>query len=52
MLLNCLADSVQVAHVENLTEENINGHHEYRGSALPAWGVMMPPGSSHRLCAC
>lgn len=34
-------DSTAVASVEYLTKENINGHHEYRGSALPAWAITM-----------
>lgn len=34
-------DPVEVAKVEYLTKENIDGHHEYRGSALPAWAVTM-----------
>ncbi|MDO6389866.1 hypothetical protein Q4E40_06985 [Pontibacter sp. BT731] len=34
-------DSVGVAKVEYITQENMDGHHEYRGSALPAWAVTM-----------
>ncbi len=34
-------EPVEVAQVEYLTKENINGHHEYRGSALPAWAITM-----------
>lgn len=34
-------EPVEVSQVEYLTKENINGHHEYRGSALPAWAVTM-----------
>ncbi|MBX0333187.1 PepSY domain-containing protein [Pontibacter sp. HSC-14F20] len=34
-------DSVAVAKVEYITQENMNGHHEYRGSALPAWAITM-----------
>ncbi|WP_299991712.1 PepSY domain-containing protein [uncultured Pontibacter sp.] len=34
-------DSTAVASVEYITKENINGHHEYRGSALPAWAITM-----------
>ncbi|MCP2042023.1 PepSY domain-containing protein [Pontibacter sp. HSC-36F09] len=34
-------DSVAVTKVEYITQENINGHHEYRGSALPAWAITM-----------
>ncbi|WP_188502931.1 PepSY domain-containing protein [Pontibacter amylolyticus] len=34
-------DSVGVARVEYITQENMTGHHEYRGSALPAWAVTM-----------
>nr|WP_299703688.1 PepSY domain-containing protein [uncultured Pontibacter sp.] len=34
-------DPVEVAAVEYLTKENINNHHEYRGSALPAWAITM-----------
>ncbi|MDX5418326.1 MAG: PepSY domain-containing protein [Hymenobacteraceae bacterium] len=41
MALNSFADPVQVAQVEYLTKENIDGHHEYRESALPAWAVTM-----------
>lgn len=41
MALNSFAEPVTVAGVEYLTDENINGHHEYRGSALPAWAVTM-----------
>jgi len=41
MALNSFVDPVQVARVEYLTKENINGHHEYRESALPAWAVTM-----------
>ncbi|WP_033316747.1 PepSY domain-containing protein [Pontibacter roseus] len=41
MALNSFVDSVQVARVEYLTQENINGHHEYRESPLPAWAITM-----------
>jgi uncharacterized iron-regulated membrane protein len=41
MALSNFAEPVEVAQVEYLTDENINGHHEYRGSALPAWAVTM-----------
>lgn len=35
------AEPVEVAQVEYLTKENLNGHHEYRSGALPAWAVTM-----------
>lgn len=41
MALDNFVDPVEVAEVEYLTEENMSGHHEYRGSALPAWAVTM-----------
>ncbi|PVY41679.1 PepSY domain-containing protein [Pontibacter virosus] len=34
-------DSVAVAKVAYITQENMTGHHEYRGSALPAWAITM-----------
>lgn len=34
-------DPVAVAKVEYITQENMTGHHEYRGSALPAWAITM-----------
>ncbi|PKV66311.1 PepSY domain-containing protein [Pontibacter ramchanderi] len=34
-------DVAAVAKTEYVTDENINGHHEYRGSSLPAWAVTM-----------
>lgn len=39
--LNNFVDPVEVAKTEYLTKENIDGHHEYRGSALPAWAITM-----------
>jgi uncharacterized iron-regulated membrane protein len=41
LALSNFVDPVEVAQVEYLTKENINGHHEYRGSALPAWAITM-----------
>lgn len=41
MARHSFVDSVQVAQVDYLTEDNIDGHHEYRGSPLPAWAVTM-----------
>ncbi|WP_242927045.1 PepSY domain-containing protein [Pontibacter vulgaris] len=35
------SDKAKVKQVEYLTEKNINGHHEYRESPLPAWAVTM-----------
>ncbi|MBF8962047.1 PepSY domain-containing protein [Pontibacter sp. FD36] len=38
---NSFIDEAHVTKVEYLTNENINGHHEYRSGALPAWAVTM-----------
>lgn len=34
-----LTNPLKVKETFYLTEENVGGHHEYRGSALPAWAV-------------
>jgi uncharacterized iron-regulated membrane protein len=34
-------EPVEVAQVEYLTKESLDGHHEYRSGALPAWAVTM-----------
>lgn len=41
MATGSFADKTKVRQVEYLTKANINGHHEYRESPLPAWAVTM-----------
>lgn len=41
MALANFSDETKVRQVEYLTSEKIDGHHEYRGSPLPAWAVTM-----------
>ncbi|MFD2245774.1 PepSY domain-containing protein [Pontibacter ruber] len=41
MAQKSFSDKAKVKQVEYLTVENMNGHHEYRESPLPAWAVTM-----------